>query len=113
MGVDTALGTVSFFSGRPNFAARFASRSSLTPRGAASIWVAFALGCVLGVLGVLGVDTVFVGVGAVRFDVALGSNGIPNLSARALRACCSGVSAEDFAPDELGMVVGCVDESAR
>ena len=87
--VDPSFGTVSFFSGKPNFAARFARTSSLTP-----------------VLGVLGVGVAFVGVEAVRFDVELGSKGKPNLSARALRACCSGVSGEEFTPEALGMATG-------
>jgi len=78
----TPLGTGSFFSGSPNLAARFARTSTLIPRGAGSKAAALVFCCVLGSVRVA---AAFVGVGAVRFDGALGSKGIPKCSARAFR----------------------------
>ncbi len=77
-----------FFSGNPNLAARFAKTSSLIPRDAVSMAGAFVFG---GEAGSEGVGGAFVGDGADRFEVAIGSKGIPNRSARDFKACCSGV----------------------
>lgn len=90
-GLDSA-----FFSGIPNFAALFARTSSLRPSELLSILPAFTFGSA-------GVSFFDVEAGASAFDVgatlvvcrgveaALGLNGMPNRSARAFLACCSGV----------------------
>ena len=79
-----------FFSGNPNLAARFANTSSDKPNGALSIAPAFGA-AVLGSVAaaVVGLE-VPAGSGFVG-RLALGLNGIPNRSARAFIACCSGV----------------------
>lgn len=110
-----------FFSGNPNLAARFANTSSDIPNGALSIAPAFGAAAALGsVIPVGGVDVVSAGLDVGR--EALGLNGMPNRSARAFMACCSGVSsvlvsplddevagagaAEAEAEDDAGLVAG-------
>ena len=102
--VAVSVEVVSFFSGSPNFAARFASTSSLIPSGAASMVAGLAFGCTLGAVGV---DAPFAGVDL--FGADLGSKDIPNRSARTFRACWSGVRFEDSADIFAGVAIGWMD----
>ena len=82
------------FSGKPNLTARLAKTSSLIPKEAVLIGSTFGFEAEFP-----DGEATFVGLGDVRFDDALGSNGIPNRSARALSDCCSLVRDSLFESD--------------
>lgn len=93
-----------FFSGKPNLAARFASTSSDRPRDVLSIGPAFSFFSAVckAALGAA-VEPLPLDLGAAALaDKAEGSKGRPNRSARALRACCSGVSSVGAGVSALG-----------
>ena len=90
------FGGSAFFSGKPNFAARLASTSSESPNEVLSIAPAFSFfsfGSATPLpLLLFSAVVVLAGAEDLADAEAEGSNGRPNRSARALRACCSGVS---------------------
>ena len=96
--VAAAVAAGAFFSGNPNFAARFANISSETPKEASSdfsigpAFVPLFEGFDAAVVSVAFFVVLLVARDAEVDAVALGLKGIPKRSARAFIACCSGVN---------------------